>query len=116
MTTALKIESSVLDGPYSAPDEVQFIPCSITDAAITETVIKERFTNFTTKDEDKNCLVNTLRGRPLEGKVVELPTGYTGLVVEGNKVGLDMDRDRTMRVTSKFREMTYWNYDKVPDN
>ena len=36
-----------------------------------------------------------------------------GLVLEGGKAGLTA-QDRKTRVTSRFSELTYWNYDRTP--
>ena len=86
---------------------------------------------FSVTDPKTGNLTNSLRGFPLDGRVTSLPTGYTGLVsitnqnialqcgfrvlqvVEGPRAGL-AGAARDLRVTSSFREMTYWNYDRVP--
>ena len=110
MSTNVKISPSVLSTPSSS-QHVQFLPCSIMTSSTTE--VENRFNRFTETDPDTKVLTNSLRGYPLDGKVMPLPKGYTGLVVEGSKAGLT-SQDRDVRATASFKEMTYWNYDKVP--
>ena len=108
MTTNIKIASSLA---VSKPQHVQYLPCNIQTSGTTE--VEDRFNKFTETDPNTSLLTNSLRGYPLEGKVMSLPAGYTGLVVEGGKTGLT-SQDRDMRATAKFNSMTYWNYDRVP--
>ena len=110
MTTNIKVSSTMLSTPSTTPQHVQFLPCTIVTGGTTE--VEDRFNKFTETDPDTKEITNSLRGYPLEGKVLSMPTGYTGLVVEGTKAGLT-SQDRDMRVTAKFQEMTYWNYDRV---
>ena len=110
MTTTITGSKEALEKPVSAND-IQYIPCSINYTG--ETQINERFSQFTSEDADKVCLRNSLRGFPLDGKTLRLPEGFTGLVVESGKSGLTK-QDKSARVTSSFKEMRVWNYDKVP--
>ena len=110
MTTNIKIASDVLNKP-SDSQHVQFLPCTIVSGGTTD--VEERFNRFTEKDEKSGTLTNSLRDFPLDGNVVSLPEGYTGLILEGTKAGLT-SQDRDVRATTSFKEMTYWNYDRVP--
>merc|ERR1712215_640469 len=94
-TTNIKIASDVLKQP-SDSQHVQFLPCTIVSGGTTD--VEERFNRFTEKDEKSGTLSNSLRGFPLDGKVVSLPPGYTGLVLEGAKAGLT-SQDRDLRPT-----------------
>ena len=85
MTTTITGSQEVLENPVPR-EHVQFLPCSINFTG--ETQIQERFNQFTTEDEEKGSLSNSLRGFPLDGKTVRLPEGFTGLVVESGKSGL----------------------------
>ena len=110
MSTTIKVSPTVLSTP-STSQHVQYLPCTIMTSGTTE--VEDRFNKFTETDPNTSVLTNSLRGYPLEGKVMSLPAGYTGLVVEGTKAGLT-SQDRDMRATASFKEMTYWNYDRVP--
>jgi ribonuclease H2 subunit C len=110
MSTTIKVSPTVLSTPSNS-QHVQYLPYTIQTSGTTE--VEDRFNKFTETDTTTSVLTNSLRGYPLEGKVMSLPTGYTGLVVEGGKAGLT-SQDRDMRATASFKEMTYWNYDRVP--
>lgn len=55
----------------------------------------------------------SFRGHPLRGKVVQLPEGYKGLILEETIQRSD-DQERTLHVKQIFKEITYWNWDRVP--
>lgn len=55
--------------------------------------------------KDNPVLVASFRGRPLQGKKIQLPDGYEGTVV-------DEDGQKPI---GKFKELTYWNWDKIPE-
>ena len=69
------------------------------------------FTKFIQKNEEKGCLEASLRGRPLEGEILQLPEGYEAAVIQA--VGSDGD---TFREVKRVQQVTYWNYDKVQPN
>ena len=69
------------------------------------------FTKFIQKNEEKGCLEASLRGRPLEGEILQLPEGYEAAVIQA--VGSDGD---TFREVKRVQQVTYWNYDKVLPN
>lgn len=52
---------------------------------------------------DDPILVASFRGRPLQGKRLDLPDGYEGSVVIDSK-----------KPARKFNSFTYWNWDEIP--
>ena len=77
--TSLKMDENVLKNPL-LEGSVQFLPFSIKFNG--ETQICERFSSQTQHSKQKQCLVNTFRGYPLEGEVLQAPAGYTGVVLD----------------------------------
>ena len=75
MSTSISASEEVMKTSLS-PDHVQYVPCSIDFTGTTQ--IQERFNNFTDKDEETGVLKNSIRGYPLEGKVVKLPERFKG--------------------------------------
>ncbi|XP_041701827.1 ribonuclease H2 subunit C-like [Coregonus clupeaformis] len=58
----------------------------------------------------------SFRGRGLKGQEVSCPQGYTGLVLrEVNKPGFDQE-DRTVKVSSVFHNVIYWNLETPPNS
>ncbi|KAF3838532.1 hypothetical protein F7725_010300 [Dissostichus mawsoni] len=58
----------------------------------------------------------SFRGRGLKGQELSCPQGYTGLVLkETNKPGSDQE-DRTVKVSSVFDKLTYWNLETPPNS
>ncbi|XP_072030689.1 ribonuclease H2 subunit C-like [Amphiura filiformis] len=51
----------------------------------------------------------TFRGRQLQGQSVQVPEGYTGLVLKEPNKPFTEDEDRTFRATHQFKNFTYWN-------
>ena len=74
MSTVINATEDVMKKSV-ASDHVQFLPCSIDFTGTTQ--IQERFNKFTDKAED-GTLTNSIRGFPLDGKVVSLPSDYKG--------------------------------------
>lgn len=59
---------------------------------------------------------NSLRGYPLRGVELNLPSNLTGIVLrEKDKLKKD-DDDRELKFSGKFNKFLYWNYDKNPSN
>lgn len=54
--------------------------------------------------EEQPILLASFRGRPLQGRKVKLPDGYTGYMVARNKTNSERS----------FDEFTYWNWDELP--
>lgn len=53
--------------------------------------------------EQKKVLTASFRGRPLQGRKVNLPTGFKGCLVS-----------RDGKISEKFNDFTYWNWDQLP--
>lgn len=53
----------------------------------------------------------SFRGRPLAGRAVTVPEGYTGLILKEEKRPFMEEDDRTLTISQKFDEYTYWNLD-----
>ncbi|KAM3866786.1 ribonuclease H2 subunit C [Diretmus argenteus] len=66
--------------------------------------------------ERKHEKTVSFRGRGLRGQELSCPHGYTGLVLkEVDKPGSDQE-DRTVRVSSVFDKLTYWNLETPPNS
>ncbi|XP_046676663.1 ribonuclease H2 subunit C-like [Homalodisca vitripennis] len=87
---------------------VHYIPCKIHVDGSAK--VSQYFLSSTNKDGE---LEASFRGHPLKGKIVELPKGYKGLILE-ETIQRSEDQERTLHVTKTFSELTYWNWDKVP--
>lgn len=70
--------------------------------------------NLTSEENDKKGMKGTFRGYPLEGSVMQLPEGYTGVVLKETRPNLNSDEDRTMRGVCQFKTFTFWNWDREP--
>uniref|UniRef100_A0A3B3ZN68 Uncharacterized protein n=1 Tax=Periophthalmus magnuspinnatus TaxID=409849 RepID=A0A3B3ZN68_9GOBI len=91
---------------------VHLMPCEIEHngpARITE------YFSATVKDCKHEQTVS-FRGRGLKGQEVNCPQGYTGLILkEVNRPGSE-EEDRTVRVSSVFDKLTYWNLETPPSS
>ncbi|KAM9740823.1 ribonuclease H2 subunit C [Menidia menidia] len=93
-------------------EPVHLMPCEIEHNGPAK--VSEFFTS-TTKDHKQEKTVS-FRGRGLKGQEIALPQGYTGLVLkEINKPGSDQE-DRTVRASSVFDSLTYWNLETPPNS
>lgn len=61
-------------------------------------------------------LKNSLRGFPLNGCNIKVPSSHRGIVFQEDQRPLDENAERTFKVSGIFDESTYWNYDKLPSN
>ncbi|XP_069117791.1 ribonuclease H2 subunit C-like [Argopecten irradians] len=59
-------------------------------------------------------MTTSFRGRPLKGAVIQVPHGYTGLIVKETRKAVTEDEDRHLTTMNKFKEINYWNLDKTP--
>nr|XP_057920707.1 ribonuclease H2 subunit C [Doryrhamphus excisus]XP_057920708.1 ribonuclease H2 subunit C [Doryrhamphus excisus] len=96
-----------------APREpLHFIPCEIEHNGPAEI---SRYFTAAIKDRKQEKTVS-FRGRGLKGQDLSCPHGYTGLVLKDvNKTGSDQE-DRTLKVTSLFDKLTYWNLETPPNS
>uniref|UniRef100_A0A673WDU8 Ribonuclease H2, subunit C n=1 Tax=Salmo trutta TaxID=8032 RepID=A0A673WDU8_SALTR len=91
---------------------VHLLPCEIEHDGPAEV---SQFFTATIKDRKHEKTVS-FRGRGLKGQEVSCPQGYTGLVLrEVNKSGTDQE-DRTVKVSSVFHNVTYWNLETPPNS
>ncbi|XP_029599537.1 ribonuclease H2 subunit C-like [Salmo trutta] len=101
---------------------VHLLPCEIEHDGPAEV---SQFFTATIKDRNmvhrgsSSCMHSktvSFRGRGLKGQEVSCPQGYTGLVLrEVNKSGTDQE-DRTVKVSSVFHNVTYWNLETPPNS
>ncbi|KAM4621598.1 ribonuclease H2 subunit C [Polymixia lowei] len=91
---------------------VHLMPCEIEHNGPAQV---SQYLAATTKDRKHETTVS-FRGRGLRGQELSCPQGYTGLVLkEVNKTGSDQE-DRTVKVTSVFEKLTYWNLETPPNS
>uniref|UniRef100_A0A3P9LBJ8 Ribonuclease H2, subunit C n=1 Tax=Oryzias latipes TaxID=8090 RepID=A0A3P9LBJ8_ORYLA len=89
---------------------VHLLPCEIEHNGPAQV---SQYFSATMKDH-KGVKAVSFRGRGLKGQEICCPAGYTGLVLKDtNKPGSDQE-DRTVRVSSVFDKLTYWNLDHPP--
>ncbi|XP_069550562.1 ribonuclease H2 subunit C [Brachyistius frenatus] len=108
-TSVTRLRVSAGDQARQAP--VHLMPCEVEHNGPAQ--VSQYFT-ATTKDRKQEKVVS-FRGRGLKGQELSCPQGYTGLVLkEINKPGSDQE-DRTVRVSSVFDKLTYWNLETPPN-
>nr|CAD7404568.1 unnamed protein product [Timema cristinae] len=56
----------------------------------------------------------SFRGYPLEGKVITLPSGYKGIVVQETLKRQVEGSERNVHLTHTFKSLTFWNWDRTP--
>jgi len=102
------------DGDKSAVSTLHFIPASVKDSG--EQKVDAYFKTSIEAENDDRHLTATLRGRPLDGHELKLPSGMVCAVARsGRSHGLGEHRDKVnMRVVKKTDGFVYWNYDKKP--
>ncbi|CAG2054926.1 unnamed protein product [Timema podura] len=62
----------------------------------------------------KLVLKASFRGYPLEGKVITLPSGYKGIVVQESLKRQVEGVERNVHLTHTFKSLTFWNWDRTP--
>lgn len=91
---------------------VHLVPCEVEHNGPAQ--INQYFT-ATVKDSKHEQTVS-FRGRGLKGQEIHCPQGFTGLVLkEVNKPGSD-EEDRTVKVSSVFEKISYWNLETPPSS
>ncbi|XP_015173712.1 PREDICTED: ribonuclease H2 subunit C isoform X1 [Polistes dominula] len=71
------------------------------------------FQPFIHETDNENCSIS-FRGRPLQGKKIQIPKDYKGIIFFEHKKPAVEDIQRNLYSNSFFSEFTYWNYDKIP--
>ncbi|XP_041353046.1 ribonuclease H2 subunit C-like isoform X1 [Gigantopelta aegis] len=107
MTTSIDTNSQTI----SDVKHCHLLPCEIQYSG--DANVASYFQSSIRSDENKG-LTACIRGRPLNGQEVELPRGYTGIILKENHRQVTEDDDRHLIATHKFEKFTYWNLDKVP--
>ncbi|XP_078001232.1 ribonuclease H2 subunit C-like [Glandiceps talaboti] len=111
MSTSIYIgRRSLINGEHTEPSHISSIPCKIEHDG--EAKISEYF-HTSTREQDQG-MTSSLHGRGLNGKTIDLPEGYTGIILREDKKPFLEDEDRHFKVTHRFQQFTYWNWDKVP--
>ncbi|XP_047440320.1 ribonuclease H2 subunit C [Mugil cephalus] len=109
-TTVTRLHVSSVGQAQRAP--VHLLPCEIEHNGPAQV---SQYFDATIKDRKQGKTVS-FRGRELKGQELSCPQGFTGLVLkEINKPGSDQE-DRTVRVTSVFDKLTYWNLETAPNS
>nr|XP_020450739.1 ribonuclease H2 subunit C isoform X2 [Monopterus albus] len=110
-TSVTHVHISSVSQAQRAP--VHLMPCEIEHNGPAQV---SQYLTATTKDRKYEKTVS-FRGRGLKGQELSCPQGYTGLVLKEvvDKPGSDQE-DRTVRVSSVFDKVTYWNLETPPNS
>ncbi|KAL8622935.1 hypothetical protein ACOMHN_027056 [Nucella lapillus] len=103
---ALSVDSSSYN---TAPEaKCHLLPCTVNKDG--EAKVHNYFETSVREKDDG--LTATFQGRPLNGQVMELPAGYTGVVLREVGSAATEDQDRLLRADQRFTSFTAWNLDK----
>ncbi|CAB1451071.1 unnamed protein product [Pleuronectes platessa] len=109
-TSVTRVRMSSMGQTQTAP--VHLLPCEVEHDGPAQVA---QYFAATTKDRKYEKTVS-FRGRGLKGQELSCPQGYTGLVLKDiNKPGSDQE-DRTVKVSSVFDKLTYWNMETSPNS
>lgn len=64
--------------------------------------------------DGSDLLDASFRGYPLQGKKIDIPSGYRGLVLNETKKPLTDVEERKLQSVKNFSKLTYWNWDDNP--
>uniref|UniRef100_A0A3Q3EJH5 Ribonuclease H2, subunit C n=1 Tax=Labrus bergylta TaxID=56723 RepID=A0A3Q3EJH5_9LABR len=107
--TRVQLKSPVGQAPRVP---VHLMPCEIEHEGPAQV---SQYLTATTKNSKQEKTVS-FRGRRLKGQELSCPQGFTGLVLkEINKPGSDQE-DRTVKLSSVFDKLTYWNLETPPNS
>lgn len=91
---------------------VHLMPCEVEHNGPAQV---NQYFSATVKDCKHEQTVS-FRGRGLKGQEISCPPGFSGFVLkEVNKPGSD-EEDRTVRVSTVFDKLTYWNLETPPSS
>lgn len=65
------------------------------------------------EQKENPIMTASFRGRPLQGKRISLPEGYTGFGVR-QRSSKASGNDKKSKDVTQFKEFTYWNWDELP--
>lgn len=63
---------------------------------------------------ENDVLAASFRGYPLKGKKVDVPEGYVGVVLHESIRPTREKDERKFYVVNKFKDLIYWNWDRIP--
>ncbi|KAK3803799.1 hypothetical protein RRG08_026034 [Elysia crispata] len=109
MTTTIDTRSLLF---ASTSDSCHLMPCKVHLDDEANTSI---FFHPSIKQEGQ-LKTAAFRGRPLNGKVLDIPSGYTGVMLTERGKRSTEEEDRLLLVSHKFDHFTYWNLDKEPSS
>jgi len=111
---AINIEIASL--PFAEESTVcHLMPCRVHSTG--EANVGKYFTPYIqTLGENKEEFKGSFRGKPLNGKTVSVPQGYTGIVLKEPHQTSTEEQERKLKVTNKFDKFTYWNWDNPPSS
>ncbi|KAJ3588162.1 hypothetical protein NHX12_011756 [Muraenolepis orangiensis] len=91
---------------------VHLMPCEIEYNGPAQV---SQYLTSTIKDRKQEKTVS-FRGRGLRGAELSCPQGYTGLVLKDVNPNASDQEDRTVKVSSTFDKLTYWNLETPPNS
>ncbi|XP_039957040.1 uncharacterized protein LOC126755215 [Bactrocera neohumeralis] len=92
--------------------EVHYLPAKINGDGSTD--VSKYFSSYTRVGQG-NLLTNAIRGFPLNGEIVKIPTTHSSYVLQETEFS-NTEKSRNIYVTGSFSNFYYWNYDKIPSN
>ncbi|KAI4499099.1 hypothetical protein M0802_005682 [Mischocyttarus mexicanus] len=90
---------------------IHLMPCKINFDGPAN--VSSFFQSCIQETDNENCSIS-FRGRPLQGKKIQIPKDYKGIIFFEHKKPAFEDIKRNLYSNSFFSEFTYWNYDKIP--
>ncbi|VDI46855.1 ribonuclease H2 subunit C-like [Mytilus galloprovincialis] len=100
-----------VDSCNRAPDcKTHLLPCEISYNG--QAKVEEYFASSINQDKESKGLTSTFRGRPLDGEVKEVPSGYTGIILKETRKAYTDEEERKLIATHKFSNFHFWNLDK----
>jgi len=115
--------SGAKEDEISDENRLQFVPAKISYDG--EAKVGTYMTEFTTTEDATGLQHTAFRGRPLDGRQIKMPKGYSAFVVEGGDGGGSLGDSseeshevKMSAVGSRHRQVTVWNWDKAgaPDH
>ncbi|XP_055533276.1 uncharacterized protein LOC129723227 [Wyeomyia smithii] len=111
MSINVTVKQDDVEASLRNPPNIHYIPATIRGDGPAK--VHQYFNSYTEELEDET-LVNALRGYPLRGKHLNLPDGYSGIILQETQKPLSEHEERKFTFGGAFKQFTYWNYDKIP--
>ncbi|KAG0712120.1 Ribonuclease H2 subunit C [Chionoecetes opilio] len=106
----MPVQIEVSKAQKKQDNHVHYIPCGIDFSGQAD--VDRNFSASVTEEE--KGLDGRLRGRPLKGKQMKAPDGYTGLVLKEAQRSVGQGDQQVMKGVALFDSFTFWNYDRQP--